>query len=189
MGAAFTCAEQARIDSSSSNFERDKFRGFRDICWHDRERCRHRHHDPSHTCIQTLIPTTTRIRRAHAARNRRSPPLLGSSRPSTYAGGGSAIKAPKDVDLKAKPKKVDEKEKTTLTASLLPCSGTQGEPIEFEKKTDKGWKGIGGKTADANCRGKISPKVKATTRYRALSGETNNFQAGASATVRVKVRD
>ena len=51
MGAAFTSAELARVDASSSNFERDKFRGFRDICWHDRERCRHRHHDPERTRI------------------------------------------------------------------------------------------------------------------------------------------
>lgn len=78
-------------DASSSNFERDIFRDFRDICWHDRERCRHRHHDPAHARTQTFIPTITRIRRAHTPRNRRSPPILGSSRPSTYAGGDSAI--------------------------------------------------------------------------------------------------
>jgi len=46
---------------------------------------------PLHTRIEQHTTTTTRIQRAQAALNRRSPPLLGSSRPSTYAGGGSAI--------------------------------------------------------------------------------------------------
>jgi len=104
-------------------------------------------------------------------------------------GPGGAPKAPKDVLLKAKPKKVEEKDETTLTASLLPCRGTQGEPIVFEKKAGDKWKRIGGRTADGNCGGKVTPKVKETTRYRALSAETNNFQAGTSQTVKVRVRD
>jgi hypothetical protein len=98
------------------------------------------------------------------------------------------VKAPKDVLLKAKPKKVEKKDETTLTASLLPCIGTQGEPIVFEKKAGHKWKRVGSKDADANCRGKVSPKVKKTTKYRARSPETNNFQAGTSSTVKVKIR-
>jgi hypothetical protein len=93
------------------------------------------------------------------------------------------------VLLKAKPKKVEKKAKTTLTASLLPCLGTQGEPIVFEKKSGKKWKRVGRKDADSNCRGKVSQRPKETTKYRALSAETNNFQAGASKKVKVKVRD
>ena len=52
VGAAFICAQQARIDARLSNFERDIFRRFSDICWHDRERCGHRYHDPRRTRIQ-----------------------------------------------------------------------------------------------------------------------------------------
>ncbi|MDX6584151.1 MAG: hypothetical protein QOI10_3335 [Solirubrobacterales bacterium] len=104
-------------------------------------------------------------------------------------GGGSPIKAPKDVLLKAKPKEVEKNAKTTLTASLLPCLGTRGEPIVFEKKTGDKWKRVGGQDADSNCRGKVSPKVKEPTQFRARSPETNNFYAGTSSTVKVKVQD
>jgi hypothetical protein len=59
-----------------------------------------RHHDPSHPRIRTPIPEpalgldprdNAHSTRACGTRNRRSPRILGSSRPSTYAGGGSAI--------------------------------------------------------------------------------------------------
>lgn len=91
--------------------------------------------------------------------------------------------------LKAKPKEVKENANTTLTASLLPCLGTQREPIVFERKNGSEWKRVGFREADVNCRGKVTTKVKEPTRYRARSPETNNFQAGTSSTVKVKVHD
>jgi hypothetical protein len=99
-----------------------------------------------------------------------------------------SVKAPKDVKLQASPTKVKKNTKTTLTASLLPCKGTQGEPIVFEKKVGNKWKRAGGGKADVNCRMKISPKVKAQTTYRARSPETNDFLAGTSKAVTVEVK-
>jgi len=107
---------------------------------------------------------------------------------SQFSFADGPVKAPKDVLLIAKPKRVEKNAKTTLTASLLPCLGTQGEPIVFEKKVGDVWKRVGERAADSNCQAKVSPQVKALTTYRARSPETITFQAGTSKKVKVKVK-
>jgi hypothetical protein len=99
------------------------------------------------------------------------------------------VRAPKEVDLEAKPKAVKKNDFTILTASLLPCNGTQGEPVVFEKKDGKDWTQVGGKkSADRNCRAKLGTKIKQKTTFRAKSPQTQLYKASVSDPVTVKVK-
>ena len=93
-------------------------------------------------------------------------------------------KAPKLVTLKAKPKRVEEGEKTRLKARVTPCAGHEGDVVEFYRKRKR----IATKASNDACVAKLRTIVKRTTRFRALSPEQDgDHLAGVSKPVKVKV--
>jgi Tol biopolymer transport system component len=89
----------------------------------------------------------------------------------------------KEVTLKAKPKKVEEGEKTRLKAKVSPCEGHEGDVVEFYRKKKR----IATKKSNAECVAKAKVKVKKTTKFTAVSPEQDaDHLAGTSKPVKVK---
>lgn len=96
---------------------------------------------------------------------------------------GPAV-GPKFVSLKAKPRKVESGEKTRLTARVSPCAGHEGDLVDFYRKSKK----IATKASNADCVAKHKVKVKATTRFRAVSpAQDLDHAEGVSKKVKVRV--
>jgi dipeptidyl aminopeptidase/acylaminoacyl peptidase len=90
----------------------------------------------------------------------------------------------KTVTLKAKPKRVEQGEKTRLKAKVSPCEGHEGDVVEFYRKKKR----IASKKSNASCVATLKVKVKRTTKFRAVSPEQDvDHLAGTSKPVKVKV--
>ncbi|MGH2654326.1 MAG: hypothetical protein ACRDHV_08265 [Actinomycetota bacterium] len=97
-------------------------------------------------------------------------------------------KVAKQVTLKKKPAKVKPGKKVTLTATVTPCPGHEGDVIEFQMKKG-GWKTKASKASDATCTAKFRPKIKKKTKFRAHSPEQDaDHFAGTSGPVTVKIK-
>ncbi|MGH2653622.1 MAG: TolB family protein [Actinomycetota bacterium] len=95
-----------------------------------------------------------------------------------------AVKLQKTVSLKAKPKKVEKGEKTTLRARVSPCEGHEGDVVEFYRRKKR----IATKTSNDACVARFKVKVRKTTRFTAVSPEQDvDHVAGTSKPVKVKV--
>ncbi|MGH2675219.1 MAG: M4 family metallopeptidase, partial [Actinomycetota bacterium] len=71
----------------------------------------------------------------------------------------------KQVALKAKPKKVEEGKRTTLTAKVSPCAGHEGDAVDFYR----GKKKIKTKASNDVCQAKVKVKMKKTAKFQAKS--------------------
>lgn len=92
----------------------------------------------------------------------------------------------KSVKLKAK-KQVPTGKKVRLKASVTPCAGHEGDLIEFQRKTKKGWKTFANTASDTSCFAKATRKMKRTTRFRALSPQQDADHGSATSnTARVR---
>ncbi len=101
-----------------------------------------------------------------------------------------AQKTVKDVVLKAKPKKVKAGKKTTLTATVAPCAGHEGDLVELQMKKKGGaWRSRGSIASDGICQAVFKQKVRKVTRFRALSPEQDgDHLAGMSEVVKVRIK-
>lgn len=90
----------------------------------------------------------------------------------------------KNVTLKAKPKKVEEGEKTRLKAKVTPCEGHEGDVVEFYRKKKR----IAKKKSNDQCVAKLKVKVTMTTKFTAVSPMQDlDHLASKSKPVKVKV--
>jgi hypothetical protein len=93
--------------------------------------------------------------------------------------------APKDVKLKAKPRKVDRGERTRLKATVSPCAGHEGDTVEFFR----GKKKIATKQTSGSCVATKKVRVSRTSVFRAVSSQQDqDHSQGTSARVKVRVR-
>ncbi len=91
--------------------------------------------------------------------------------------------APKQVSLKAKPRKVPEGKKTRLTTTVAPCTGHEGDPVQFLR----GSKVITEKATDEECSATRRVKVRKTSRFRAVSPADDDHPEASSKRVKVRV--
>lgn len=113
------------------------------------------------------------------------PPFSCDSGTETWTATGPAVQ-PKDVNLKAKPKKVEKGEKTKLKATVSPCEGHEGDIVEFYR----GDKKIAEKASNSACVAKHKVKVKKTSVFQAISPQQDADHLDAvSNKVKVKVVD
>ena len=93
-------------------------------------------------------------------------------------------KDPKDLALKAKPKRVEQGKRTRLIATITPCNAdTQGDLVQFRK----GSKVLAEKASDSSCMARKRVKVRRKTSFRAFSPEDDDSLAATSKKVTVKV--
>ncbi|MGH2663525.1 MAG: CSLREA domain-containing protein [Actinomycetota bacterium] len=99
--------------------------------------------------------------------------------------GGGAVLAPKQVTLKANPKKVEKGDKIKLTATVTPCPGHQGDLVEFYRGT----KVIATKASNQSCVAKHQEKVTNKSKFHAVSPmQDADHLAGTSGKVTVKIK-
>jgi hypothetical protein len=92
---------------------------------------------------------------------------------------------PKSVALSAKPKQVDEGERTRLRAVVSPCAGHQGEVVELYR----GAKRIATKATNADCVATKRVRLRRTATFLAVSPQQDDDHlAGSSNKVKVRVR-
>jgi hypothetical protein len=97
----------------------------------------------------------------------------------------SASLAPKDVKLKARPRKVDRGERTRLKATVSPCAGHEGDTVGFFR----GKKKIATKQTNGSCVATKKVRVSKTSVFRAVSSQQDeDHSQGTSRKVRVRVR-
>ncbi len=92
--------------------------------------------------------------------------------------------APKQVALKARPKRVEEGKKTKLTATVMPCAGQEGDIVQFLRGT----KVVAEKATDEACTVSRRLKVKRTSRFRARSPADDAHPEVTSNKVKVRVK-
>src|SRR5919108_71797 len=98
--------------------------------------------------------------------------------------GPGAAPSPKEVSLKAKPKKVEKGDKTKPTVLVSPCGGHEGDMVDIYKGSKK----IATKTTDSACSTKHRVKMHKTAKFQAISPvQDADHLAGTSTKVRVKV--
>jgi hypothetical protein len=133
--------------------------------------------DPS-TCSEAPVAILTN--QSQAAAN----PLVSQSR-SYQLIAGLLIPQPKNVKLKATPRRVEEGERTRLRARVTPCAGHEGDVVQFFRKKKR----IATKTSNASCVARLRVKVPRTTVFRAVSPkQDDDHLAGTSRKVKVRVR-
>jgi hypothetical protein len=97
----------------------------------------------------------------------------------------SGIKFLKMVDFSAKPKRVQEGEKTKLRAEVSPCRGHEGDNVLFFR----GAKKIATKKTNDNCVATFRTTIKKTSKFHAESpAQDDDHLAGVSDTVRVTLK-
>lgn len=98
--------------------------------------------------------------------------------------GYRAALSPRDVTLKAKPKKVEKGEKTRLTAKVSPCGGHEGDTVDLYRGSKK----IATKASNASCVAKFKVKMKKTAKFQAVSPQQDaDHLEGVSNKLKVKV--
>ncbi len=91
---------------------------------------------------------------------------------------------PKQVALKAKPKKVEKGKKVKIRARASPCEGHEGDLIRLVR----GSKRIATKATNDACVARFRLKMKRTVRFRAVSPQQDDDHlAGRSKKVKVRV--
>jgi hypothetical protein len=91
---------------------------------------------------------------------------------------------PKQVVLKAKPKKVEKGKKVKIRARVSPCEGHEGDLIRLVR----GSKRIATKATNDACVARFRLKMKRTVRFRAVSPQQDDDHlAGRSKKVKVRV--
>jgi hypothetical protein len=97
---------------------------------------------------------------------------------------GLFIPQAKRVTLKAKPRRVEEGNRTRLRAVVRPCQGHEGDVVQFFRKKKR----IATKASNTSCVAKLRVKVRRTARFRAVSPQQDDDHlAGTSRKVRVRV--
>lgn len=104
--------------------------------------------------------------------------------------GGTTPAQPDKISLGASPLKVKKGDKTRLSATVKPSSKCPARSVLFQQRDGQGWNNLGGKIkAGGDCKATKSVKVKAKTKFRALSIQTsNNATVKTSSTVTVKLK-
>ena len=91
---------------------------------------------------------------------------------------------PKQVVLKAKPKKVEKGKRVKIRARVSPCEGHEGDLIRLVR----GSKRIATKATNDACVARFRLKMKRTARFRAVSPQQDDDHlAGRSKKVKVRV--
>jgi hypothetical protein len=91
---------------------------------------------------------------------------------------------PKQVALKAKPKKVEKGKKVKLTISVSPCAGHEGDLAQLFRGSKK----ISTKATTTTCAAVFKVKMKKTAKFRAVSPkQDDDHLEGVSNKIRVKV--
>jgi hypothetical protein len=91
---------------------------------------------------------------------------------------------PKQVALKAKPKKVEKGKKVKLTATVSPCAGHERDQVELLRGSKK----IAAKATNDACVARFKVKMKKTARFRAVSPQQDDDHLqGRSKKVKVRV--
>lgn len=91
---------------------------------------------------------------------------------------------PKQVALKAKPKKVEKGDKVKLTATVSPCPGHEGDLVDLFRGSKK----IGTKATNSDCAATFKVKMKKTARFQAVSPkQDDDHLEGTSGKVKVRV--
>jgi hypothetical protein len=92
---------------------------------------------------------------------------------------------PKQVALRAKPKKVEKGGRTRLTAVVSPCTGHQGHSIDLYRGSAK----IATKASDGACTAIYRVRIRKAARFTAISPQQDaDHLAGTSNSVKVRVR-
>jgi hypothetical protein len=92
---------------------------------------------------------------------------------------------PKQVALRAKPKKVKKGGRARLTAVVSPCTGHQGHSIDLYRGSAK----IATKASDGACTATFRVRMRKTARFTAISPQQDaDHLAGTSNRVKVRVR-
>lgn len=111
----------------------------------------------------------------------------GTGTPGTGTGVSGTIPTdPKTVTLAAKPIKVKDGEKTTLTAELAPCAASREDRVLFQARQGDGLDNLKTKSVDADCEAKIKRKVSRKTKFQAVSIDPAGNTVAKSLTVTVK---
>jgi hypothetical protein len=126
----------------------------------------------------TQAPVAVITNQAQTAPN----PSSSTARSYTLFTGPGQAPSPKDVSLKAKPKRVDKGDRTRLTATVSACDA--GDPVDFFR----GGKKVGTKPTNAACVASHRVKVPRTSRFKAVSPADDDGGAGTSNKVKVRVR-
>lgn len=91
---------------------------------------------------------------------------------------------PKSVTLRAKPKKVEQGERSRLRAEVDPCAGHEGDVVEFYRRS----KLIATKASNEACVARLKVRMRRTARFKAVSPQQDaDHLAGTSNSVRVRV--
>jgi hypothetical protein len=97
---------------------------------------------------------------------------------------GEGTLGPKQVALKAKPKRVEKGRKVKLTATVSPCAGHEGDLVELFRGSKK----ISTKATTSTCVAVFKVKMKKTARFRAVSPkQDDDHLEGVSGKVKVRV--
>jgi hypothetical protein len=97
---------------------------------------------------------------------------------------GEGTLGPKQVALKAKPKKVEKGKKVKLTATVSPCAGHDGDHVELFRGSKK----IAAKATNDACVARFKVKMKKTARFRAVSPQQDDDHLqGRSKKIKVRV--
>jgi hypothetical protein len=97
---------------------------------------------------------------------------------------GEGTLGPKQVALKAKPKKVEKGKKVKLTISVSPCAGHEGDLAQLFRGSKK----ISTKATTTTCAAVFKVKMKKTAKFRAVSPkQDDDHLEGVSNKIRVKV--
>jgi hypothetical protein len=109
-------------------------------------------------------------------------PPASMARSYTLTAGSVAPPLLKGVALKAKPKKVDQGDKTRLTATVSVCDA--GDPVDFFRGSKK----VRTKPTNAACVATHRVAVPRTSKFKAVSTADDDGGTGTSNQVKVKVR-
>ena len=91
------------------------------------------------------------------------------------------------VELKAKPRRVNKGEKTTLTATLTPCEA--GDQAQFQKKDGQSFSDLGApKDVDGGCQAKKKVMISKKSVFRAVGKDSGGGTIATSSTVTVKLK-
>lgn len=137
---------------------------------------------PSRTSLRmVLLAASRRTREGWAAR----PTGTETETPRCDIGAFEFTPSPKEVDLKASRSKVREGRRVTLTATVTPCVGHEGDIVRFLRGT----RVLAEKASDPGCVATHKPKLRRTSTFHAVSPQQDaDHTAGTSDEVKVKVK-
>ena len=91
------------------------------------------------------------------------------------------------VGLEAKPRRVKNGERTTLTATLTPCEA--GDQAQFQKRDGQSFSDLGAaKVVDGGCQAKKKAKITKKSVFRAVGKDSGGSTIATSSPVTVKLK-